>query len=331
MRPLWHPTLVNGRFGDPALYVETLFEKRALLFDLGDIGALPPRKIQRVERIFISHAHIDHFVGFDQALRLLVGREKTLHLYGPPGIAARVHHKLQAYEWNLARLYRTELAFVVHELTPPDTLRSTRFRLREAFAREDLGAAGLVDGVLFHEPTLRVSAALLDHRIPCLGFALAEAAHVNVWKTRLAERGLPVGPWLRDLKRAVMQQRPDDLELRVDASQSVRLGAVRDVVTITPGQKIAYVTDVADTATNRAIIVTLAQAADTLFIEAPFAAADATLAAERAHLTTQAAGEVGRAAGVRRIEPFHFSPRYAGEETRMLAEVSQAFGGPPAD
>jgi ribonuclease Z len=28
MRPLLHPSLVNGRFGDPALYIETLFEKR---------------------------------------------------------------------------------------------------------------------------------------------------------------------------------------------------------------------------------------------------------------------------------------------------------------
>jgi len=34
-----------------------------------------------------------------------------------------------------------------------------------------------------------------------------------------------------------------------------------------------------------------------------------------------------RAAGVRRVEPFHFSPRYAGEEERMLAEVMAAFSG----
>ena len=66
MRPLLHPTLVNGRSGDPALYIETLFEKRAILFDLGDISNLPPRKIQRLEHIFVSHTHIDHFIGFDR-------------------------------------------------------------------------------------------------------------------------------------------------------------------------------------------------------------------------------------------------------------------------
>ena len=41
--------LINGRTGDPALYIETLFEKRAILFDLGDITSLSPRKIRRLE------------------------------------------------------------------------------------------------------------------------------------------------------------------------------------------------------------------------------------------------------------------------------------------
>ena len=82
MRPLLHPTMVNGRTGDPALYIETLFESRAILFDLGDITSLSARKIQRLERVFISHAHIDHFIGFDRLLRVLVGRDKKISLYG---------------------------------------------------------------------------------------------------------------------------------------------------------------------------------------------------------------------------------------------------------
>ena len=103
------------------------------------------------------------------------------------------------------------------------------------------------------------------------------------------------------------------------------LGALRAMATVTPGQKIAYVTDVADTAANRQAIVRLARNADLLFIEAPFAAADAALAADRAHLTTAAAGSIARKAAVRRVEPFHFSPRYAGEEARLFAEVEAGF------
>jgi len=103
------------------------------------------------------------------------------------------------------------------------------------------------------------------------------------------------------------------------------LGALRDLVTVTPGQKIAYVTDVADTDDNRGRIATLARGADVLFVEAAFAKEDAAQAAARAHLTTAAAGEIARAAGARRVEPFHFSARYAGEEARMMAEVQAAF------
>jgi ribonuclease Z len=109
------------------------------------------------------------------------------------------------------------------------------------------------------------------------------------------------------------------------------LGALSELVTVTPGQKIGYVTDVADTAANRTAIVNLVRNADLLFIEAPFVEADAELAAERSHLTTAAAGTIARQAGVRRVEPFHFSPRYAGQEERMLNEVNAAFAGRYAD
>ena len=45
MRPHLHPSLVNGPDGDPAMYVDFLHERRAILFDLGNIALLPPRKI----------------------------------------------------------------------------------------------------------------------------------------------------------------------------------------------------------------------------------------------------------------------------------------------
>jgi ribonuclease Z len=106
------------------------------------------------------------------------------------------------------------------------------------------------------------------------------------------------------------------------------LGALRDLVEVTPGERLAYLTDLADTPANRAAAIALARDADTLFIEAPFAAADAAHALDRRHLTTQAAGEIARDAGARRIEPFHFSPRYEDAEARLLAEVFAAAGRP---
>ena len=242
--------------------------------------------------------------------------------------AERVFHKLQAYRWNLVESYPTDLVFVVSELGAKNTISTTRFRLRKAFATESSVSRKTFAGVLCDEPTHRVSAAILEHGTPCLAFALQEAANVNLWKNRLLERGLPIGPWLRSLKKAVVERRADDHLIPIEAATSDRLvplGSLRDVLTVTAGQKIAYVTDVADTPANRAAILALVQNADILFIEAAFAAADNAFAKDRAHLTTTAAGEIAREANVRRVEPFHFSPRYAGEQERMLAEVMAAF------
>jgi ribonuclease Z len=332
MRPLLHASLVNDRYGDPAVYVETLFEKHALLFDLGDISVLPPRKIHRIEQVFVSHAHIDHFVGFDLLLRILVGRDKTVHVFGPEGFIDRVRHKLQAYQWNLVDRFLCDLIFDVSEIGASGLTRAAHFRLKNAFGEEKREVKTLPEGVVYEEPSFQVSAAVLEHRIPCLAFALQERVHVNVWKNRLTELNLPVGPWLHELKRAVINGLPDDHTIEVPASKQqpahkISLGELRAVLTVTPGQKIGYVTDAADTLANRQAIIDLVQGTDLLFIEAAFAEVDADLAQERAHLTTRAAGEIARAAGVRRLEPFHFSPRYEGEEEQMIAEVMAAFSG----
>ena len=328
MRPLLHPTLVNGRSGDPALYIETLFERRAIMFDLGDITRLPPRKILRLEHVFVSHAHVDHFIGFDHLLRVLIGRDKRMNLYGPAGFIARVAHKLLGYSWNLVDRYATDLIFVVTEVSPDMERRAAQLRLKNGFAVEPTDAAPAANGVLVREPNFRVAAAALDHGTPCLGFAVEEEAHVNVWKSRLDQQGLPVGPWLRRLKRAVVENKADDFAITVAADgREVRLGELRSAVTVTPGQKIAYVTDVADSSANRREIIRLARNADLLFIEAVFARADAALAAQRAHLTTAAAGAIARQAAVRKVEPFHFSPRYGGQEARLFDEVTSAFAG----
>lgn len=326
MRPSLHPSLVNGRSGDPALYLETLFERRAVLFDLGDISALPPRKLLRLEYVFVSHAHVDHFIGFDRLLRLLVGRAQTVRLYGPEGFVDQVHHKLHAYRWNLVDRFENDLVFLVTEVDSSLRSVTARFRLKSGFAAETVGERRNVGNVLCEDPTFHVSTAMLEHGTPCLAFAIEEAAHVNVWKTRLVELGLPVGSWLRDLKRAVVEQKPNDEPMRIGDGRTMRLGELRSAVTVTQGQKIGYVTDVADTAANREAIIDLVRNADLLFIEAPFAGADTTLAAARAHLTTTAAGEIARQAGARRVEPFHFSSRYGGDEARLLDEVQAAFG-----
>jgi ribonuclease Z len=292
---------------------------------MGDLSQLSARDLLRISHVFVSHTHIDHFIGFDALLRICVGREKSIEMVGPRGFIDRVRHKLNAYEWDLVDRYDTDLVFCVTEMRTASTGRRARFRFKRAFDPEGESEIDLPDGIVASANGFEARAVILDHHGPCLGFAIAERAHANVWKNLLDERGLPTGPWLQELKQAVLEGLPADHPIVLPGGGTAQLATLRDIVTVTRGQKIAYVTDVADTFGNRAAIAALAEGADSFFIEARFAAADAVQARDRAHLTTSAAGEIARMARVRKVEPFHFSPRYEGEEERMLTEVAAAF------
>lgn len=327
MTPGFHARLVNGRYGDPALFVTHAHGRGALLFDLGDLHPLGACDLSRITYAFVSHLHMDHWIGFDAWVRVLVGRAKRVGLAGPPGLADAVGHKLHAYTWDLVDRYEDDLVLDVTELTAPERVRHARFRLLTGFAREDGGEADAPGGLVADAPAFSVRAVALEHHGPSLAFALQERTHVNVRRDRVEERGLAVGAWLKPLKEAVRDGLPDDHLVALPDGTRTPLGVLRDLVGVEPGRKLAYATDLRDTPANRAALAKLARGADTLWIESAFAAADADRARDRAHLTTAAAGKIARAAGARRVEPFHFSPRYEGEEERMLAEVEAAFSG----
>lgn len=326
MRPGFLPELVNDPFGDPALYVDLMFEGRALLIDMGDLKALPPRKILRVSDIFVSHCHMDHFMGFDWFLRICLGRDRGVRLYGPPGFLDQVEAKLAAYTWNLVHRYENDFALTVLEVHPDWSARRARFRVQTGFRREAGAELRIEGGVLLEEPGFRVRAAFLDHGTPCLGFALEEGRHVNIWKNRLAELGLPVGPWLKDLKAAALARASADTPIATPAGERP-LGALMDCVQITPGVKIAYVTDVVYHAENAQRIVELARDADWLFIECVFLDELAERAQDKKHLTAAQAGRLAREAGARNVVPFHFSPIYRERALELRAELMTTWQG----
>jgi ribonuclease Z len=333
---LFQTRLVNGTTGDPALYIDFEFRRRALMFDLGDITTLAPRHVLRVTDIFVSHAHMDHFIGFDRVLRLMLGRSRRLRLYGPPGFLDRVTHRVLGYTWNLVANYPVELVIEAAELESNGTVRRAAFPSRNRFARTELDPVPARDGVLLDEEDFRVRATHLDHSIPCLGFALEEKAHLNVWKSRLDELGLPTGPWLTELKRLARGDAPDDTPMTIawsdhdGAHRQVRpLGMLRrEILREVPGRTIAYVVDVAFHERNQKAITGLAQGADLFYVEAPFLNEAFARAAATSHLTAGQAGRLARAAAVKRVIPFHFSPRHTGDEDRLETQVQEAFADP---
>ena len=333
MTPQFHPYLINGPFDDPGLYIDFLFERRAILFDLGDLSQLPPRKLLRISHIFVSHTHVDHFIGFDQLVRVCLGREKRLHLYGPEGFVEQVGHRLAAYTWNLVQNYPTDFTIAAFELHRDGGAHRAEFHCREGFRREGDRSFAVIDGVLLNEEDFLVRTAFLDHKVTSLAFCLEEKSHVNIMKNRLEERGLSVGAWLGELKKAILRGDGDETPVRAwwreqgeECERFIPLGLLKEeVLRVVPGQKIAYVTDALYSPANAARIVELAHGADYLFIEATFLDDEAERACERCHLTARQAGFLARLAGAVRVIPFHFSPKYAGEGARIERELEEVF------
>lgn len=329
------PTLVNDRFDDPGLYVDLAFESRALLFDIGDISSLPPRKILRISDIFVSHRHMDHFAGFDQLLRRTLGREKTIGVFGPAGMIDAVEHKLRAYTWNLLEGYDGDVSFRVTEVDPAGHLTAALFSGHECFRRKPADADPASDGLLLKEPGIKLRAATLDHGIPVLAFALEERAQINIWRNKVEAAELAIGPWLRHFKEAILSGVDDDFPIEVTwrtphstKPKTLALGKLKsEIMRVSTGRKIAYVVDCAFSEANVDKIIALAEGADTLFIEATFFDADAAIAAQRRHLTARQAGTIARLARVKRLVTFHYSPRYRGAGERLAEEAQLAFLG----
>lgn len=319
MKPSFHVRQFNGPFDDPGLYIRILREGRSIIFDLGFTTALSPRDILKTSDIFISHAHIDHFIGFDNLLRVSLRKESPLKLFGPEGFIDCVEGKLRSYTWNLIEDY--PLIIEVKEINNV-SIKKAVFKAGNSFTREDLGTEPFC-GVLVKDSFCKVSASVLDHQIPCLAFSLEEDYHINIDKSKLGSLNLPVDPWLGELKKAIREQREDSL-FTING-RSYTFQELNGIATITRGQKLSYVVDAIGSEENVGKIVELVKGSDILYIETYFLDEDKDRARERYHLTAKEAGRIAREAGVGRLEAMHFSPRYMEESEKLIREAEEEF------
>lgn len=333
MRPSFHPRLINDPFSDPGLFIPFLFEKRALMFDLGDLCSLSSKDLLKVSHVFVTHTHMDHFIGFDTLLRTLLGRDKTLHLFGPPDFFQHVEGKLAGYTWNLVSEYENDFVLKVNEVHQ-DKIYTKTYICQDRFKPKKAPSSRPFSGNLLEEPSFSVHGALLDHRIPCLGLALTENFYVNIIKEGLKELGLPVGAWLNRFKAAIYQEENPHSDFVVSweekgkATREKRflLGELAEkIARISPGQKIVYITDVAATTENSRKIIELAKEANHLFIEAVFLDSEKDMAFKKYHLTAREAGELAGKAGVKSLQLFHFSPRYKHRADDLEREAKEAY------
>jgi ribonuclease Z len=332
MRPSFLPRLVNDPFDDPGLFISFAYLKRALLFDIGEIQALSPKEILKTSHVFVTHTHMDHFIGFDRLLRLNLGREKQVQLFGPKGFLAHMQGKLAGYAWNLVDNYTSCLTLSASEILDHE-IHTCEYRCNEKFIPHRPPVIRPFSGIAYHEPGFTVEAAILDHRLPCLGFSLNERFHVNIIKEKLHELGLTPGPWLTSFKQSLYNETDPSSAFPVKDpfSHHVRsfiLGELAEkIARITPGQKIAYITDTAYSEENIEKMVALARGANILFIEAAFLEKDKEDADRKYHLTARQAGVIAREAGVNQMIVFHHSPRYIHQPELIRKEAENAFLG----
>ncbi len=327
MQPTFHHKLLNDPFGDPVVYVRLLRQRRAILFDLGDIGALSFGELLKISDVFVTHTHIDHFIGFDTLLRIFLGREKTLHLFGPHGFLDQIQGKLSAYSWDLVSNYLNRFDIFATEVRS-DSFVTCKYRCQNGFlpGRREIEP---FEKVIYKEPGFTVEAAILDHSIACLGFSITERFHVNILKDALVSMDLQIGPWLKEFKDALFREDDPSKRFEVQMGKTKRvfiLGELADrIARITPGQKITYISDISYHRANLEKVLKLAQHSDQLFIEGPFLDSHKGIAQTKHHLTAGQAGKIAAKAGVKQFTIFHFSPRYTGMGHLLKKEAADAY------
>jgi len=331
MRPSFQPRLVNSPFGDPALFLPFSFRRTAILFDAGDIGSLSNRDILKIKYVFVTHTHMDHFYGFDRILRLCLGRDKRIRLFGPAGFISNLEAKLNAYQWNLVDSFTYQLVIQATEVTSHSMITQT-YRCKDGFLAVGDASESPFSGTLLMTPTFNVQAVILDHQIPCLGLAVKERFHVNINKPVLTDLGLSPGLWLKTFKDHLFSDSPPETIVHVPASHATSSAKqfplemlTEKIARITTGQKAAYITDAGFTPANKKRIIALADGADHLYIEAAFLEKDRRMAALKYHLTARQAGYLAAAAHARDFTIFHFSPRYNDQADDLYKEARLAF------
>ncbi len=296
-------------------------EKRAFLFDAGRIDSLAPGDLLKITDVFVTHMHIDHFIGFDTLLRTFLRRDVPFRIYGPENIIECVEGKLRGYTWNLIEEYPLQVeVFAINS----GEIRHSSFHAQNSFRREDRDAMTF-DGIALREPPFTVRAEVFSHEIPCLGFSLEEDFHINIDKAALDRLDLPVGPWLGLLKKMIRDKVAPDT-LVTAGVRKFTFSDLSSIARITSGQKVSYLTDISPEEDNIRKAIDLVRDSDSLYCEAYFLHEDMQRAIERHHLTARIAGRIADEANVKNLVLMHFSPKYFDRLNEIEAEAMKEYG-----
>ena len=319
MPSLFQHRLLNGAYGDPVLYVNLFSKSYSYLVDLGDISCLNNKEILKIKRVFVSHPHMDHFFGFDKLLRIFLGKDKCVHIYGPKPIIKCIEGKLKGYVWNLVGNYKNNFTIKVYEIHPRKIVKA-EFRCKEKFKKRMLGNEIFKNNLLFEEEDHFVKCEILEHRIPSLCFFFEERFKINILKNKLKEYGFEVGPWLRDLKTYIYENKLENT-INYKGKNFLVKDLQEKITKITHGIKLGYITDLVFSKKNIQKIKKIANDISVLYIESTFLNKDHLRAKERFHLTARQAGYIAKILNAKKVYPMHISPINMGKYQIVKKEL----------
>lgn len=316
-----------GLLDDPVLLVRIRPLGRNLLFDCGQIHHLAKRVLKQTQVVFISHAHMDHFMGIDTFIRNVLASPRTFEVFGPPGLAAKLHHKLAGYDWNLAegfwcslRVREVHAKSIVSWLLPgPKGFPC----LREGDKRRE-------GRIIYRNDYLQVEAELCDHKIPVLAFCCRERPAFAIDRQRLRRSGLVPGPWLENLKRrfysGFVDREPLKLWRRSSegivpeiAPDAARL--YRAISRSASPASIGYVSDVGFSPENLDRLTPLLNGVSLLVAECAFLGEDVAKARRSHHLCTHDLNRLLDHLRPGYFLPMHLSKTYNGRCQELYQEL----------
>jgi ribonuclease Z len=322
--------IVNGIGGDPAVVIGFQNHGNSLLLDAGSLESLAVKDLLKIRTVCISHAHVDHFIGFDRIIRVNVPHFRTLEVVGPAGIANQIRSKLLAYTWNL--LEANQLHYRVHEVLADGKVMTYSLSSDDQFtlAKPEITSTlsvhsekGVVLPLLASDVV--VSAVILDHGTPVCGYSVTLPDSFSVSIDAVEKLGLTPGPWIGELqKMAVADQIQGTLELPTREKRNAQELADA-ILTRYRGQKITYLTDIVFSHENLARVTAQFSGSDTLICETNFRHLHRDRAAKKKHLTTKQAALFAVSLGCKTLKIFHISNIYANDHQTSVDEAEEFF------
>jgi len=321
------PAFFSGLLDDPVLLLNTRPTGRGILIDCGQIHHLAKRVLKSIDALFITHAHMDHFMGIDTMIRHNHVSPRTIELFGPPGITEKMAAKFSGYDWNLTE--QSWCSFRVHEIFP-DRIATSLFSGPKGFILGPQTEIPRTEKIIYRSNYLQVEADLCDHKIPVLIFRITEQPSFHIDEEKIERAGLLKGEWLRELKKRFYQGNPGREPLKVlqlrDGSAVEKLiedsRALYELIRKEqPPASIGYLTDIGYSDENIQKVSTLMRGLTLLVCECSFLAEDQAKARISAHLCASDVTILLDSLRPSFFLPMHLSKSYIHDWRRIYDEL----------